>query len=58
MLSHSLVVKLVAKPDRAEDRGRHIDGEIAAALMANADELLAEPPAIEEVDILASKIEA
>ena len=98
MLSHSLVVKLVAKPDRAEDvaqflagalplaesetftpvwfalradetnfyivdafasagdRGKHLEGPIAAALMANADELLAEPPNIAPVDILAAKV--
>jgi len=100
MLSHSLVVKLTAKPERAEDvasflagalplaeaeaftpvwfafradettfyivdafasaedRGLHVDGPIAAALFANADELLAAPPAIEPVDILAAKVRA
>lgn len=99
MLSYSLVVKLTAKPDRADDvaaflagalplaeaeeftpvwfafrsgettfyivdafastrdRDRHLDGPIAAALMGKADELLAEPPTIEKVDILASKVE-
>ena len=98
MLSHSLVVKLVAKPDRAEDvahflagalplaesetftpvwfamradettfyivdafanaddRRKHLEGPIAAALMAKADELFAEPPHIAPVDILASKV--
>lgn len=97
MLTHSLVVKIVAKKDRAEDvaqfltgalplaekeeftpvwfamradettfyvvdafasqedRQKHLDGDIAAALMANAAELLAEAPSISPVDILASK---
>ena len=36
-------------------RQAHLDGEIAAQLMANADELLAEEPQIEEVDVLAAK---
>lgn len=97
-LTHSLVVKLVAKPERAEevakflagalplaeaeaftpvwfamradtttfyivdafssdaDRQKHLQGEIAKALMANADALLAEPPSISPVDIMASKV--
>ncbi len=38
-----------------EGRQAHLDGEIAAQLMANADELLAEEPQIEEVDVLAAK---
>lgn len=100
MLSHSLVVKIVAKADRAEevaaflagalplaeaedftpvwfalrsdattfyivdafaseaDRGRHLEGPIAAALMSKADELLAEPPTIQPVSVLASKVAA
>jgi quinol monooxygenase YgiN len=36
-------------------RQAHINGEIAAALMANADELLANPPEILPADVLASK---
>jgi quinol monooxygenase YgiN len=36
-------------------RQDHINGEIAKALMANADELLAEPPEILPADVLASK---
>jgi quinol monooxygenase YgiN len=36
-------------------RQAHINGEIAAALMAKADELLAEPPEIMAADVLASK---
>jgi quinol monooxygenase YgiN len=40
------------------DAGRqaHLNGPIAAALMAKASELLAEPPKIEPVDVLAAKI--
>jgi len=38
-----------------EDRQAHINGPIAQALMARADELLAEPPSIKPVDILAAK---
>lgn len=98
MLTHSLIVKIVAKEDRAEevadfltgalslaeeesftpvwlamradsttfyivdafanekDRQKHLEGEIAAALMNSADTLLAEAPSISPVDILASKI--
>lgn len=36
-------------------RQAHMDGEIAAALMANADELLAAPPEILAADVLAAK---
>ena len=36
-------------------RQAHINGEIAAALVANADELLAAPPEILPADVLASK---
>jgi quinol monooxygenase YgiN len=38
------------------DRDRHLGGEIAKALMANASELLAEPPRIEKAEVLASKL--
>jgi quinol monooxygenase YgiN len=40
------------------EKGRkaHLDGSIAAALMANAADLLSEPPRIERVDVLASKL--
>jgi hypothetical protein len=34
----------------------HLQGPIAAALMARADELLAEPPRIDPVDLLAVKL--
>jgi quinol monooxygenase YgiN len=42
----------------ADDSGRsaHLAGPIAAALMARAGELLAEPPKIEHVDVLAAKL--
>lgn len=42
----------------ADEAGRkaHLAGQIAAALMAKAPELLAEPPQIEQVDVLAAKI--
>jgi quinol monooxygenase YgiN len=42
----------------ADDAGRqaHLAGRIAAALMGRADELLAEPPRIDGVDILAAKL--
>lgn len=36
-------------------RQAHIDGEIAAALMAKADEFLATPPEILPADVLAAK---
>jgi len=41
----------------ADDDGRqaHLDGDIAAALMDKADELLDRPPEIEQVDLLAAK---
>ena len=38
-----------------EGRQAHLEGEIAGALNENADELLAEPPQIEEVDVLEAK---
>jgi quinol monooxygenase YgiN len=42
-------------PDAA-GRQAHIEGPIAQALMAKADELLAEPPQIVPVDVLAAKL--
>ncbi len=41
-----------------DEKGRqaHLSGRIAAALMAKAPELLAKPPVIEKVDVLASKL--
>lgn len=44
-----------AFPDE-EGRQAHLSGRVAAALMANAPELLAEPPSIEKADVLASKL--
>jgi quinol monooxygenase YgiN len=37
-------------------REAHLTGPIASALMAKASELLAEPPRIEKVDLLAAKL--
>lgn len=41
-----------------DDSGRqaHLSGPIAQALMAKADELLASPPDIQPVDVLADKL--
>ncbi len=41
-----------------DDAGRqaHLTGRVAAALMANAADLLASPPKIEKVDVLAAKL--
>jgi quinol monooxygenase YgiN len=41
-----------------DDAGRqvHLDGPIAAALMAKADELLAEPPTLKMIDVIAAKV--
>ena len=38
-----------------EGRETHLKGKIAAALMQHADELLATPPVIEKVELLAVK---
>ena len=46
-----------AFPDEA-GRQAHLSGKVAAALMANAAELLAKPPAIEKIDVLAAKLPA
>ncbi len=42
----------------ADEAGRkaHLAGPIAAALMANAAALLAHPPKIEQLDVLAAKL--
>jgi quinol monooxygenase YgiN len=42
----------------ADETGRqaHLDGRVAAALMAKASELLAKAPVIQKVDLLASKL--
>jgi quinol monooxygenase YgiN len=39
-----------------EGRQAHLDGPIAAALMDKADELLASPPDIKPVEVLAAKL--
>jgi len=41
-----------------DDAGRqaHLSGKVAAALLAKAGELLAQPPSIEKVDVLAAKL--
>ncbi len=42
--------------DDESGRDAHLSGKVAAALMANADELLAKPPAIHKLDLLPTKI--
>jgi quinol monooxygenase YgiN len=44
----------------ADEAGRqtHLNGPIAQALMANAPELLVQPPSIEPIDILGAKLSA
>jgi quinol monooxygenase YgiN len=42
-------------PDE-EGRQAHLTGEVAKALMAKAADLLAEPPSIEKVEVLAAKM--
>src|ERR1700748_1305505 len=44
-----------AFPGEAE-RQAHLGGEIAKALMANADRLLAEPPELGMAEVLAAKV--
>lgn len=44
-----------AFPDE-NGRQAHLSGRVAAALMAKAAELLAEPSSIEKVDVLAAKL--
>ena len=44
-----------AFPDEA-GRDAHLTGQVAAALMARAGELLASPPKIEKIDVLAVKL--
>ena len=40
----------------SDDRQQHLNGQIAAALMSQASDLLAEAPSIEPVNIMASKL--
>jgi len=44
-----------AFPDEA-GRQAHLNGRVAAALMAKASELLAQKPVIEKVEVLAAKL--
>ena len=44
-----------AFPDEA-GRQAHLNGAVAAALLAKADELLAAPPEIQHADVLAAKL--
>ncbi|MBA3414765.1 MAG: antibiotic biosynthesis monooxygenase [Chloroflexia bacterium] len=44
-----------AFPDEA-GRQTHLSGQVAAALMARADELFSQPPTIGQIDVLASKL--
>jgi quinol monooxygenase YgiN len=44
-----------AFPDEA-GRNAHLAGRVAAALIAKASELFAQPPTIEKVDVLAAKL--
>jgi quinol monooxygenase YgiN len=44
-----------AFPDESGRRA-HLTGRVAAALMAKADDLFAQVPVIEEVDVLAAKL--
>jgi quinol monooxygenase YgiN len=46
-----------AFPDEA-GRAAHLSGRVAAALGQKAGELLAKPPAIERVDVIAAKLPA
>jgi len=46
---------LDAFPD-VSGRAAHLSGRVAGALMAKASDLLAQPPSIEKVDILAVKL--
>ena len=42
----------------ADENGRqaHLQGAVAAALMQKAGDLLAKPPSIEKIDVIASKV--
>jgi quinol monooxygenase YgiN len=44
-----------AFPDEG-GRQAHLTGKVAAALMANASELLAKPPDIHKIEVLAAKL--
>jgi len=42
--------------DSEAGRTAHLNGRLAAALMAKAGELLARPPTIEQIDLIAEKL--
>ena len=42
--------------DDEAGRNAHLNGKVAAALMAKASELFSQPPSIEKVDVLAEKL--
>lgn len=42
--------------DSEAGRTAHLNGRLAAALMAKAGELLAKPPTIEQIDLIAEKL--
>jgi quinol monooxygenase YgiN len=42
--------------DDENGRNAHLGGAVAAALMAKAGELLAKPPSINKIDVLADKL--
>jgi quinol monooxygenase YgiN len=42
--------------DDESGRQAHLSGKVAEALMANADQLLATPPAIHQLDVIAAKL--
>src|SRR5215211_1083509 len=44
--------------DGDEGRDAHLNGKVAEALMANASDLLAEPPKIHKLDVVAAKTTA
>ena len=44
-----------AFPDEA-GRNAHLNGQVAAALMAKASDLFSKPPSISKVDVLAAKL--
>jgi len=44
-----------AFPDES-GRSAHLNGKVAAALMARAAELFAKPPSIQKIDVLAAKL--
>jgi quinol monooxygenase YgiN len=54
-LSPSTFAIFDAFPDEA-GRQAHLNGRVAAALMAKAGDLLSQPPTIERADVLAAKL--